>query len=358
MSAAPAAPRARAVTPDLVRAAGIVLVVLIHTSGVVAGPGPAGGTTAFWAGLIYDSLARPGVPLFVMLTGWLLLDPKRPPEPIGNFLWRRFGRVALPLLVWSLIGYGWLAIRDHHAMKLAQFPRQVLNAPVFYHLWYVYVLLGLYLVVPLLRPLVAGASDPLRRYALALWVLGSSVLPLWYWWGGLHIGIDIPVVTTYVGYLLAGVWLAGAPVSARTRRTLGLLILVVVIWTVFATARLTGDEATNVALFAYGTPNVLAMSVAWFVLLTQPELTARVTRHPRAVTLVRVLAATSYGVYLVHPLILNLLDSGVLGTQITGASMYPFVGIPLLAAAVLAVSVGLMALARRVPMLDRLVGAS
>lgn len=347
----------RSVAPDLVRAVATILVVFIHTAGLVAAPGRSAGTSAFWAGVIYDSLARPGVPLFVMLTGWLLLDPRRETESITLFLWRRLGRVILPLVTWSLIAYGWLAIRDHHAANWAQFPRHVLNAPVFYHLWYVYVLIGLYLVVPLLRPLAALTSESLRRYTLGLWALGSALLPLWYWWGGMHIGVDVPVVTTYVGYLLAGCWLAALPVASRTRRTLGLLTAVTTIWTITATARLTGDEALNVALFAYGTPNVLVMSVGWYILLTQPVPTAWVTRHPGVQKVMRALATTSFGVYLIHPLLLNLLDSGVFGLRITGASIYAPLGIPLLVALVVAVSVGLMLLAGRVPYLGRLVGA-
>ncbi len=347
----------RSVTPDVVRAVATVLVVVIHTAGIVAAPGPAANPAAFWAGTIYDTLARPGVPLFVLLTGWLLLRPERREEPIGMFLWRRMSRVALPLLTWSLVAWGWLSIRDHHPARWGDFTLQFLNGPVFYHLWYVYMLLGLYLAIPLLRPLAASASQPLRRYTLGLWAVGSSVLPLWYWWGGWHIGIDVPVVTTYVGYLLAGVWIAATPVSQRTRRTLVLLILVTATWTVAATARLTGTDPLSVALFAYGTPNVLVMSVAWFVLLTQPDVSEWVARSPGRLALVRLLAASSFGVYLVHPLILNLLDSGALGFHLSGASIYPFVGVPLLVIAVLGLSVGIMTVARRVPVLGRLVGA-
>jgi surface polysaccharide O-acyltransferase-like enzyme len=308
--------------------------------------------------VIFDSLSRPGVPLFVMLTGWMLLAPDRKDEPIGKFFRRRLGRVILPLVTWSLVAWGWLAIRDHHPARWAEFGRQFLNGPVFYHLWYVYVLLGLYLAIPLLRPLAAGAAEPLRRYTLGLWALASSLLPLWYWWGGFHVGVDVPVVTTYVGYLLAGVWLAATPIAQRTRRPLVVLVLATVAWTVLVTARLTDTEPMNVALLAYGTPNVLAMSLGWYVLLTQPGPTAWIARHAGALALVRVLAATSYGVYLVHPLILNLLDSGVLGVRITGASIFPFIGLPLLAALVLAVSAGMMVVARRVPVLGRLLGAA
>jgi surface polysaccharide O-acyltransferase-like enzyme len=99
------------------------------------------------------------------------------------------------------------------------------------------------------------------------------------------------------------------------------------------------------------------MSVGWFVLLTQAEPAAWVARHPRWLAVVRVVAATSYGVYLVHPFILNLLDSGFLGVRITGASLPPFLGVPALALGVLAVSVGLMAAVRRIPIVGRLLGA-
>ncbi len=256
-----------------------------------------------------------------------------------------------------MIAFGWLAIRDHHAADWARFPGQLLNGPVFYHLWYVYVLMGLYLVLPLLRPLAAQPSESLRRYALGLWALASALVPLWHWWGGMHIGIDVPVVTTYVGYLLAGIWLAALPVSLRTRRTLGVLTLLTATWTITASARLTGTDPLNVALFAYGTPNVLVMSVGWFVLLTQPGPAAWVARHAGVLAVVRSLATTSYGVYLVHPLLLNLLDSGVLGFRFTGASIYAPIGIPLLAGAVVAVSAGLMLVAGRIPVIGRLLGA-
>jgi surface polysaccharide O-acyltransferase-like enzyme len=347
----------RAVAPDLVRAVATVLVVQLHTAAMLARHGPGRGVAAFWAGNLYDSLARPSVPLFVMLTGWMLLAPARREESIGRFLWRRLGRVALPLLVWSLIAVGWVAARDHQAVNLTGFPRQLLNGPVFYHLWYVYVLIGLYLVIPILRPLAATTSQTLRWYTLGLWFVWSSILPLWAWWGGPRVAIPVVVVSTYVGYLLAGIWLAGMRVSTRTRLELLLLIVLTTVWTIVATARLTGADTLNPGLYGYEMPNVLVMSVGWFVLLTQAEPAAWVDRHPRLLAVIRVVAASSYGVYLVHPFILNLLDSGFLGVRITGASLPPFLGVPGLALGVLAVSVVLMAGVGRIPVVRRLLGA-
>ncbi|HKE92224.1 MAG TPA: acyltransferase family protein [Gemmatimonadales bacterium] len=348
---------ARAVAPDVVRAVAIALVVLLHTAGVVANPGPAGGLAAFWAGNIYDSLARAGVPLFVLLTGWLLLAPERAAEPLGRFFRRRLDRVALPLITWSLVAWVWIAVRDHHAIAWSRFWRELLAGPVFYHLWYVYVLLGLYFAIPLLRPLAAEARPSLRWYTLGLWFVGTAALPLWTWWGGLSIGVPILVVSTYVGYLLAGVWLAATPLSRKAAWESALLFLLAALWTIVATARLTGDEHLNVILYSYDRPNVVVMALVAFVLLTQPQPAAWVARHPRLLAVVRACAASSYGIYLLHPLLLDLLDSGVLGVRINGASLPPFVGIPLLAVGLLLVSLGVMMVARRVPVLGRILGA-
>jgi len=335
----------------------IALVVLLHTAGVVANPGPGAGLAAFWAGNIYDSLARCGVPLFVLLTGWLLLAPERAGEPLGRFFRRRLDRVALPLVTWSLIAWVWVAVRDQHAIAWSRFWREMLAGPVFYHLWYVYVLLGLYLAIPLLRPLAAQATPALRWYALGFWFVGTAVLPLWAWWGGLSIGIPVLVVSTYVGYLLAGVWLAAKPVSKKTGWELALLFLLAAVWTIVATARLTGDEHLNVILYSYDRPNVVIMALVAFVLLTQPQPAVWVARRPVLLAVVRALAASSYGIYLLHPLLLDVLGSGVLGVRVSGASLAPFIGIPTFAAGLLLVSLGVMTVARRVPGLGRILGA-
>ena len=53
-----------------------------------------------WAA-IYGSLLRPSVPLFVMMTGLLLLPVKQ--QPLGTFYKKRIFRVLFPFLIWSVL---------------------------------------------------------------------------------------------------------------------------------------------------------------------------------------------------------------------------------------------------------------
>ena len=55
----------------------------------------------------YQSFGRLGVPLFIMLTGALLLSPSKTNEDLGTFFKKRFSRIGLPCLFWGVIYFIW-----------------------------------------------------------------------------------------------------------------------------------------------------------------------------------------------------------------------------------------------------------
>src|SRR3972149_2612677 len=56
---------------------------------------------------IYAALGTFGVPLFVMLTGALLLNPNRENEPLKVFYKKRLDRIAMPFIFWTVIYFAW-----------------------------------------------------------------------------------------------------------------------------------------------------------------------------------------------------------------------------------------------------------
>src|SRR3954464_13783280 len=84
--------------PDGMRTVAIVAVIALHTSGVRVSNSPSIETVEWWTGHVIDSLCRWCVPVFIMLSGALLLDPDRHETPF-HFYRKRFSRVVIPLLV-------------------------------------------------------------------------------------------------------------------------------------------------------------------------------------------------------------------------------------------------------------------
>ena len=117
-----------------------------------------------WAA-IYGSLLRPSVPLFVMMTGLLLLPVRQ--QPLGTFYKKRIFRVLFPFLIWSvlysmfpwftgllglpkeIIGDFFCYTQGHESQSLIDSLKDVAMIPFNFshkenHMWYIYLLIGLY----------------------------------------------------------------------------------------------------------------------------------------------------------------------------------------------------------------------
>ena len=94
---------------DNARIAAILAVVILHSavSGVVDTDL---GSGYWWAGNLYSAFSRWCVPVFVMISGALLLSPARQ-ESLGTFYRKRMSRVLWPFLFWSAFFLGWTLVK-------------------------------------------------------------------------------------------------------------------------------------------------------------------------------------------------------------------------------------------------------
>ena len=200
---------------DLIRAVAVVLVILLHAAIepnrnlTLMSPE---GVQLWWTSNIYNSISRTAVPLFVMLTGALLLQPNKVDEPLRVFFKKRWNRVGIPVLFWGAIFFAWDFTVKGQAITLTYVLQGVLAGP-YVHFWYVYLLVGLYLITPLLRVLVAHSDWRIIRYFLALWFVGTGIIPLL----TLYVNIspqaiwfrdNVFVLTGIVGYFILGAYVA------------------------------------------------------------------------------------------------------------------------------------------------------
>lgn len=196
---------------DIVRLAAMFMVVCCHCTdpfNFYPGTSPEIGEIKFW-GAAYGALLRPCVPLFVMITGALLLPVR---ESSGTFYKKRITRVFFPFLIWSvlynlfpwvtgLLGVEPRVILDFFPYSGEDVMRQSLEVSLGYiagipfnfsilavHMWYIYLLIGLYLYLPVFSAWIAQASERAKLWFLALWGV-TLLLPYYnefvseYLWG-------------------------------------------------------------------------------------------------------------------------------------------------------------------------------
>lgn len=214
---------------DAIRLFAVVAIVVLHTA--------ANGVTRlllgspdWWLANLLDSAARAGVPLFLMLTGALLLN--RPAEPAAQFYRRRFHKLGMPLLLWSAFYLVWSALKakvKQQPYQLDQAVDALLSGTPYFHLWFIFMLAGVYLVLPWLRliwqplcwrkRLLLTSCALLLQQSLHLTAVSSGYWPAlpWFCW-----------FIAYLPYLLLGALLAqsaskaadtpiSAPISAPIR---------------------------------------------------------------------------------------------------------------------------------------------
>lgn len=343
---------------DLVRVYAMAGVVLLHT---VAMPNTQFGQVPmdlWWRTNIYTALVCTAIPLFVMLSGGLLLTQEHW-DPLG-FARRRLAKVLLPLPVWTLIYAGCRKYFWNQDVSMGDVLRSFVTGisdPVFPHLWFMYLILSLYLIVPVLRIFFLHSSLAGQLYFAALWIVASALKPVVERACGIELGYYLSPFFGFIGYFLLGATIfRHAPARAGRTALAACWAAVAVgyVVTLLGTYRLS-SAAGRLDRYFYLDFSVtsIPMSVATFVLLRHfgSVLGERARDYPRLTSAVTTLSALSFGIYLAHALVIVLLESGKLGFTLTTTTFEPLLAAPVMAAIVFAVSAAATFLVRRTPAL-------
>ena len=288
-----------------------------------------------WAA-IYGSLLRPSVPLFVMMTGLLLLPVKK--QPLGKFYKKRIYRVLFPFLIWSvlysmfpwvtgvlglpkeIIGDFFCYTQGQESQSLIDSLKDVAMIPFNFshkenHMWYIYLLIGLYLYMPFFSAWIENADRKTKRAFLLIWIISlfipylkEYVANCLFERSGYVFGSDtwnefglFYYFAGFNGYLLLGHYVKkGNDWSLMKTFILCILMFAVgyyITYTGFSTTA-SNPNATETEMelfFTFCSPNVLLMTLATLLLLQKVVITNS--------TVIKVLANMTqcgFGIYMVH----------------------------------------------------------
>lgn len=340
---------------DCLRAMAILAVVVLHVSGqnfryidIHSGD---------WITMnIWESVSRWGVPVFTMISGALFLSSD---YTIGRLLRKNVLRIGIAFFSWSVI----YLILTNETWEFSAVITQLFTG--YFHMWFLYMIVGMYLLVPILRHMVQ--DQKVTRYFLLLCLLFACALPQLVKLVDVYSGtlgnlgqsmlglLDLKYVMGFTGYFVLGYVLHHTEISIKTTRWIYFGSIAAVFLTFVGTIIISFYEGTaNTLLYENFSINTLLESAAVFLLIKN-----RLGGEPvpigsagpsRSESIIRFLSNCSFGIYLIHPACIYALDHYF---GVTTLSLPAWISVPLLTLVCFLLSLTATAILKVIPVVKR-----
>lgn len=332
---------------DNLRIMATFAVIILHASAPILYKLGSVADVTWWTGNTYDSLMRWCVPVFFMISGALLLKPGQVESP-ATFLKKRASKVAIPFIAWSIF----YLIVQLNREEIVNDPFTIIHTffagKIYYHLWFLYIIIGLYLMVPMLKVYFSAASRRNIEYYLLLWLIVTSGFSLLEKFGGIIIYTNVQMATGYIGYFLIGYYLHHYELHKLIRIFIYLLAIVASIVIIKGTYIMTiiSDGVFNGYFYHYLNLPVVVLSIAVFIFFKHVKFDLS------KFTFFSLINRASLGIYLLHPYIFLILLENY---DIHGHTIRAWAGIPLLAAFNLVVCLIIVTILQKIPLVKKIV---
>jgi len=342
---------------DTLRALAIISVVVLHSAAPLLYEFNKITKFDWQIANIYDSLTRWCVPIFLMISGYLNINSSHKPSV---FYKKRFTKIVIPFTFWAIFYYLFLLYLNpniylfHELSNLntyTSFLKQMAFGPVYYHLWFVYAIIILYLLNPILKKWLSRISmRTISFLVIAYFVLISinNIVNMKFGIGfntsGLAISVGYFVYgSLFIGYYLLGYLLGQIKrVNMTLLNSIGLTSLVItIVGTYILTAN--NDGIFNAFFYHYLNFNTVVVSV-WIFLFFKVS-------NPKNNVLIKNISKYSFGIYLVHVFIIDFLNKFDFNVMFIS----PIIGIPLFTILIIVLSYIIVWILSKIPIVKAIV---
>lgn len=359
----PNKPPKRLYFADVLRALAIFAVIILHNAadyGDQLGEIP---MSHWWAGTVWDGLVRFCVPMFVMLSGAFLLRPDNVVS-IKEVFYKRLPKILIPLIFWSIVYVlyeNFAAGKNVSEINIKQQLKIFYQGPVIYHFWFLYMLIGIYLLYPIINFFIASAKREHILYFLVVWFIANCLVGITDIIFKINMGIELNFFTGYIGYFVLGFYLVHFTFSSATLRIAYLLGITGFVMSVFM--------PYICVLLKYGnrsaliesdfTPDIVFCCIGLFLWVKNRKFKMDRMEDPKVNPVskaVSQISKESFGIYLVHVLLIEIIFSDDRWYAEILEGIHPWFLIPLKAVIILIASFIAVKIIRLIPYLSKVAG--
>ncbi len=350
------------ISVDIIRSVAIILVIFLHATADLTVPQMNQFEIIRWSiNDVYQSVGRICVPLFVMLSGALLLQPDKQ-DTLGSFFKKRWSRIGLPWIFWGIAYFAWNFLVLHNPFTLNAVVQGILTGP-YYNFWYLYMLVGLYLLTPILRIILPKINRVTIKRYLGAWFFATAILPFTLALTTYSPFSNLLTSASWVGYLLFGLTgyfvLGTVLVNVKIRRLLlpflAILGIALTAVGIYILQSPIGGNREVYAFTVYFGPWTILAAVSLFMLLNTIKIPQTVIPSKGA-KLLKIISQNTLPLALFHLMILESFQRGYFGFTINGNTVNTIIGVPLITLITLFVSLAIILMLKKIPYVSKLIG--
>ena len=316
------------------------------------------GSLYWWFANLYNTMGRPAVPIFVMISGMFLLDASKR-DDMKTFWTKRFNKVIIPFIFWPIFYYFWMIYyRKPGNFIFYDFVKVIIKGNTTLreneHLWFLAMIIGIYLSAPIIKKFTDNASNKLQLYFLLVWFVFVSIKPALHKFMGLDIGIYNTIFVNYIGYFVLGHYLH----NIKLIHTKTILTILSFIYVASLVTSCIGNYYINLHTTKYDqyfidnfSPGIVLMSLSIFLIFK--ILCNKINIKNKFIESYSYLV---FGIYLIHIIVLRYIDSsGLVYKYFRPLFANPIVFIPSLAFFGMVISSFIILLMQNIPIIKRVV---
>lgn len=345
---------------DVLRIISVIAVIMIHVSAMNMNTIDTHSYNWQFSNL-YDSLASFAVPVFVMISGALLLDPNKR-FSIKTFYSKNLLRVSSSLVFWSIVYSVFYKMYKKDPITIKSIIIDTINGH--FHLWFLFMLIGLYIATPFFRLIAENLK--LSKLLVLICLLFSFIIPnlnnliLFFpsyaptidspialvinWFSR----ISPPIISEYVGYFFAGYLLRISVINKRYTNILYLLGSLSAIYSIVVSSIVSMRDNASVVFYHNTEINMFFVSIAIFLMVKNNN--DRIMKKSEVfLKIIVFISDHCFAIYLVHMIVLYLLE----WMGLSSITFNSFISIPVITLIIFTASLGVAIIIKKIPFMNK-----
>jgi surface polysaccharide O-acyltransferase-like enzyme len=281
---------------DILRVYACIAVIVYHVfSNIVNSFGETLNQAEYFISIVLQNIWLWHVPTFVMISGVIFLN-KTKEISVKQLLKKYVFRIVLALFIFGVpFAFMEILFDAHYRFNIGQIGTAILNVfqgKVWDHMWYLYMIAGLYLVLPLLKAFVSNTDKKTLEYMLLILFVFTSIIPTVQNIIQIKVGFYLPINSIFVFYLLLGYYIQNYNIRIKNAKLFfaGIFYISYIVICQLKTGNIIG-------LYSNISPLVVIITVAIFCFVRQ---------NIKGIKTYRNISPYCFGVYMIHQLFLNI----------------------------------------------------